>query len=427
MIAVELKSVSKIFNRSSGDVLNLLSFLLSNRRKSSVHGSKINQTSSFCALEDISFNLSQNSSLGIVGTNGSGKSTLLQIIAGTLKASSGTVKINRRVASLLELGSGFDPNFTGRENAVLNASIYGLSSEEIRTRMESIISFADIGDFIDKPVKTYSSGMTLRLAFSVIAHVDADILVIDEALAVGDAVFIQKCMRFIREFKKRGTLILVSHDIAAVQSLCTECIWLLKGRLLARGDTESVTKQYLSYVLAERSPELLTNSKKIKHNSLKDKDFNIELHSGLAKIRSVNFIDLASSLPIKLFYGGEHVSLEISVEVSDKILSPVVGFILRNRLGQDLFSDNTFGVETELPYDSSSKKFTYCASFVFRMPILQNGDYSVSAAIAESSSNGEFYHHHWVHDALFISSASDSVFTGLVGMPMESKTLTFQR
>lgn len=185
--------------------------------------------SEFKALDDVSLEVKKRETVGIIGGNGSGKSTLLQIICGTLAPTAGTVEVNGRVAALLELGSGFNPEFTGRENVYMNASILGLSREEIDAKYDEILAFADIGAFVDQPVKTYSSGMVVRLAFAVIAHVDADILVVDEALSVGDAVFTQKCMRFIRLFQARGTLLFVSHDIGAVQNLCRSAIWLAHG------------------------------------------------------------------------------------------------------------------------------------------------------------------------------------------------------
>ena len=421
---VELVSVSKSFDLGSGSVGSLLSSLLGNK-KSSFQNKISENPRFFYALDDVSLTLSKNTSLGIVGVNGAGKSTLLQIIAGTLKASSGTVEVNGRVASLLELGSGFDPNFTGRENVVLNASILGLSKSEIGDRMNSILDFAEIGDFIDKLVKTYSSGMILRLAFSVIAHVDADLLIIDEALAVGDAVFIQKCMRFIRDFKKRGTLLLVSHDIAAVQSLCSECIWLSGGKLIARGDTEATTRKYLSFVLSERNEDFCRESETSGRDLERAEGLESELYSGLATIKSVSFLELPELSVINCFAGGERVVLEIVAEVDGKVTCPVTGFILRNRLGQDLFSENTFGIKFDRG-SLLSEKVNFKASFTFQMPILQKGSYSLSVAIAEVCEGGDFQQHHWIHEALIISSTSDSVFTGLVGIPMEAKSLSLE-
>src|SRR5690606_32134565 len=178
--------------------------------------------------------------------NGSGKSTLLQLICGTLTPTAGEIQVNGRVAALLELGAGFNPEFTGRENVYLNGAILGLSREEIDARLDDIFAFADIGEFVDQPVKTYSSGMYVRLAFAVIAHVDADILIIDEALAVGDALFTQKCMRFLRKFREHGTLLFVSHDSHAVTNLCQRAIWLQQGRIVEQGSAKEVSEAYLA-------------------------------------------------------------------------------------------------------------------------------------------------------------------------------------
>ena len=199
----------------------------------------------FWALQDISFQVQRGQSLAIIGRNGSGKSTLLQIIAGTLQQSTGSVKVNGRVAALLELGSGFNPEFTGRENILLNAAIYGLSRAEIDARFADIVSFADIGEFIEQPVKIYSSGMVVRLAFAVAAHLDPDILIVDEALSVGDARFQLKCARAIDRFLARGvTLLFVSHDTTMIKRLCKEAVLLEGGRLLYRGLPNDVVNLY---------------------------------------------------------------------------------------------------------------------------------------------------------------------------------------
>ena len=199
----------------------------------------------FWALQDVSFDLTPGQTLGVIGRNGSGKSTLLQMLCGTLSPTCGEVRIKGRTAALLELGSGFNPEFTGRENVFMNAALLGLTPEEVTARFQDIVDFADIGEHIDQPVKTYSSGMYVRLAFAIIAHVDADILVIDEALAVGDAFFTQKCMRFLRQFQKKGTLLFVSHDTHSVIGLCTRAIWLEKGTVVADGTPKEVCERYL--------------------------------------------------------------------------------------------------------------------------------------------------------------------------------------
>jgi lipopolysaccharide transport system ATP-binding protein len=199
----------------------------------------------FWAVHDVSFEIKRGETVGIIGRNGCGKSTLLQMICGTLSPSSGSIQTNGRIAALLELGSGFNPDFTGRENVYMNAAVLGLSNAEIDSRFADIVAFADIGEFIEQPVKTYSSGMMVRLAFAVIAHVDADILVVDEALAVGDAFFTQKCMRYLRDFIKTGTVLFVSHDTASIRSLCNYAIWLEKGEVLQEGKPKEICELYL--------------------------------------------------------------------------------------------------------------------------------------------------------------------------------------
>ena len=199
----------------------------------------------FAALHDVSFELARGQPLGIIGRYGAGKSTLLQIICGTLHPSAGQVQVRGRIAALLELGTGFNPEFTGRENIAINAAILGLSQREIAERLDDIIAFADIGTFIDQPVKTYSSGMYVRLAFAVVVHVNPDILIVDEALAVGDALFQAKCMTRMRRMLDDGlTLLFTSHDVTAIKALCSTTLWLEHGQVRGFGDTAQITRDY---------------------------------------------------------------------------------------------------------------------------------------------------------------------------------------
>lgn len=201
----------------------------------------------FPALTDISFEVKKGETVGIIGRNGAGKSTLLQIICGTLTPTNGLVEINGRVAALLELGSGFNTDFTGRENVYMNAGVLGLSKEEIDARFDDIVAFADIGDFLDQPVKTYSSGMYVRLAFAVVVHVDPEILIIDEALAVGDMYFQAKCMVRLKKLMDTGTTVLfVSHDTSSVRNFCQKVLWLSNGKMKAFGEAEPTIGKYVS-------------------------------------------------------------------------------------------------------------------------------------------------------------------------------------
>lgn len=210
----------------------------------------------FWALKDISFQVRQGETLGVIGKNGSGKSTLLQILAGTLAPTDGDVKVNGRVAALLELGSGFNPDFNGRDNVFLNGRILGLTEKEIESRYDQIIAFADIGDFLSQPVKTYSSGMFLRLAFAVQAHIDASIVIIDEALAVGDVFFRQKCYARLEQLKADGAaILLVSHSMPDVEQFCQRALLLEKGSMRYLGPSAAATKHYY---LLHQEPALAT-------------------------------------------------------------------------------------------------------------------------------------------------------------------------
>jgi len=214
----------------------------------------------FWALRDVSFTVKKGETVGIIGRNGSGKSTLLQLICRTLQPTSGTVEFEGRVAALLELGAGFNPEFTGKENVYMNASVLGLSQEEITARYADIVTFADIGDFIDQPVKTYSSGMFVRLAFAVVAHVDADILVVDEALSVGDIAFQNKCMACLRRMTERGaTILFVSHDLSTTQTICDRVVWLDGGRVARIGDPVQVSREYYIASLGKLAEEIPEN------------------------------------------------------------------------------------------------------------------------------------------------------------------------
>ncbi len=234
--AIEVTRLGKFYPIYARPVDRLLQMLARGRRR---------YYREFHALEDVSFSVPRGGTLGVVGRNGAGKSTLLQLICGTLTPSTGTIRVNGRIAALLELGAGFNPEFTGRENVLINAAILGLGPREIAERLDAIFAFADIGEFVDQPVKTYSSGMYVRLAFAVAIHVSPDILVVDEALSVGDAFFQARCMARIRRMLDDGvTLLFISHDIAAVKALCDTVLWLDHGRVRAHGSTDQVAALY---------------------------------------------------------------------------------------------------------------------------------------------------------------------------------------
>lgn len=432
--AIRVEGVGKYFEIYEKPSHRLLQMLFRGRRQF---------YQPFWALDNITFDVRRGECVGIIGRNGAGKSTLLQIITGTLSPSRGTIVKNGRVAALLELGSGFNPEFTGRENVYLNASILGLTRAEVDAKYEAITAFADLGAFIDQPVKNYSSGMTVRLAFAVIAHVDADVLIIDEALAVGDAFFTQKCMRFLREFMETRTVLFVSHDVAAVNSLCTRAILLEKGWVKQIGAPKDVTETYLEDMfeslqgkssLSDSTPDDtfsvlapdadfrdmrqdLINASPLR-NDIQVFPFNessAAFGKGGASIENAVLLD-SEGRPLNWIVGGELVTLRITCRARETMFSPIVGFHVKDRLGQALFGDNTYLAFEGKPLRVQEGE-AFAGSFTFRMPILAAGDYSFAIAVAEGTQTTHVQHE-WRHDALLIASVSTSISTGIMGIPM---------
>lgn len=406
----------------------------------------------FWSLRDLSFSVRRGEALGIIGRNGAGKSTLLQLLCGTLEPSSGSVEVRGRVAALLELGAGFNPDFTGIENVYLNAAIFGLSRAQIDARLHDILAFADIGDFVHEPVKHYSSGMFLRLAFAVVAHVDADVLIVDEALAVGDAMFGQKCMRFLRDFRRRGVLLLVSHDIPSVTSLCERALWLDHGKLRMAGSAKDVTEAYLESIYAEHqqtggaaaasegnavgSDRLPVLGQVFAHDARRDlllhsnlrNDLQIQAFSpdgkgfGTGKVR-VEWVGIRDTdgRALAWIVGGEEVVVDVRFQAFVTAPELIVGFMLKDRLGQILFGENTYlSCLDATPVFEAGMRGS--ARFCFRLPYLPSGDYSISVGIAEGS-QAQHVQHHWVHDALLIKCVASHVTHGLMGVPMSSVRL----
>lgn len=367
------------------------------------------------ALRALDFEVKRGETVGIIGRNGSGKSTLLQIVCGTLTPSTGEARIHGRVAALLELGSGFNPEYTGRENVYLNASVLGLTREETEARMASILAFADIGDFIDQPVKTYSSGMAMRLAFAVIAHVDADILIIDEALAVGDAYFQQKCFRWLHQFRENGTILFCGHDMAAVVGLCDRAIWLDKGALRMQGPAKQVAEAYSSFIAvaamglkddqvklleggtAGAAPGAAPLAPAEGWNAIPPSS---EYGSGLARITHVRLSDADGRQPL-LLHGGEELVLELRIEAKADLDRCVAGFIMKDRLGQPMLGGNM--QDAALLHDFRMAGGTVgTARMGFTLPHLASGPYMFTLAFASGTPENHVQHH-WVHDGLSIT------------------------
>lgn len=430
-----VNSVGKCYQLYDEPLKRLFSLLLPSR---------VSNVEKFWALRDVSLELKAGQTLGIIGRNGAGKSTLLQIICGTLRPTTGEVKVEGRVAALLELGAGFNEDFTGRENIYLNAAIYGLSRSDVDRRLDQIIEFAGIGPFLDRPVRTYSSGMFVRLAFSVIAHVDADVLVIDEALAVGDALFAQKCMRFLESFKAKGAIIFVSHDSGAVAQLCDSALWLKDGVVAMAGEAKPVTESYLEYLYSlsqgaaieplssnraalapakEKAAVLWHDSRKpiLERSNLRNDlalfDFDANASAfgtGKVAIEDVYLQDLQGRR-LSWAVGGNVTSLCISFIPSEDISNLIVGFLVKNRLGQVLFGENNLLFDKDGVNVTQGHKHT--ASYTFYMPYLAVGDYVVTVGIA-SGNQENHVQHCWMHDALVFQSQASHVVHGLFGVPV---------
>jgi ABC-type polysaccharide/polyol phosphate transport system ATPase subunit len=304
----------------------------------------------FWALQDISFEAERGTTTGIIGPNGSGKSTLLQIITGTLDPTHGDVFYEGRVAALLELGAGFNPEFTGIENAFMNAALMGFSRKQTEALMPEIERFAEIGPFIHQPVKTYSSGMYVRLAFSVAVASDPEILIVDEALAVGDAVFQHRCLRRIKEIQEKGTTILfVSHDPAAIRALCSRAILLNGGLKVAEGKPVDVINQYRKLIMSQTAAFEATESFE-RQDEAADGLWAEDLRAPLkptyrhgdrsAEVLSVELLN-ANSQRVDLVESGEPLLVNIRVLFHEDRETPVCGFLIRNRYGVHVYGTNT--------------------------------------------------------------------------------------
>jgi lipopolysaccharide transport system ATP-binding protein len=430
-----VKSLSKSYDLYDSSFDKLKSIFLKRTAKSFT----------FQALHNVSFDVKKGDTLGIIGKNGAGKSTLLQLISGTLKPTSGTFQLTGKIAGLLELGAGFNPEFSGRENIVTLSRIYGIDIAKENNILEKIIEFSEIRDFIDRPVKTYSSGMFVRLAFSVIANVKADVLVIDEAMAVGDAKFQQKCNRFMTEFKKNGgTILFVSHDINLIRSICDNVLYLKKvengkSSSFEFGDSSVICQKYIDDLYLDRNVltpkpqnKSLGQVSKIKNNTdTKDLYFieskiknniNVNVSSfNISKERFGNkkgiilkasFIN-SENIKINNFSLGDRVCFVLTVQALEHIKNPVLGLIIKDRTGHQLFYDGTGGnFATEnlsLKKNRISKVFFY-----FTFPYLVEGKYVLDIAFADGDTNNHDVLD-WVRDCLVINVAKGRNVIGSAG------------
>jgi len=377
----------------------------------------------FEALHPLSFELRRGETMGVVGKNGSGKSTLLQIIAGTLQPTGGSVWVGGKIAALLELGSGFSPEFTGRENVYLNGAILGLSREQIEARMDDILAFADIGTFIDQPVKTYSSGMVVRLAFSVQVQVEPDILIVDEALSVGDAFFQHRCVRRMEELLAKGmSLIFVSHDSATLRKVCAQCLLLERGRLTASGDTAHVLSQYthaLDRAVNTAPLEVLRKTQREEYQSSPIPPVstipNIDRRLGdeTARILGIS-IHAANGEPQHFFETGDPFEIRVTLEARADIQTPLVGLNLYDKLRNEITATNTEYAGHPLPPLHAGKRLT--VTFLLTPPPLAPGIYSLDVAVNDGTQDNHRLCD-WIVNAAVIELFSSGHFHGRIRVP----------
>ena len=399
-IAISLKNVSKCFKRYNRPVDRLQEILLPGKHRSD----------EFWALKDINFEVPKGETLGVVGRNGSGKSTLLQILAGTLTPTTGEVQVKGRISALLELGSGFNPEFTGRQNVFFNGRLLGLTQKEIEDKFDEIAAFADIGDFIEQPVKTYSSGMYVRLAFAVAVNVDPEVLIVDEALAVGDIVFQHRCMRRMRDLMDHGvTTLFVSHDSGAIKTLCNSAVMLHDGVIHAAGLPNSVIIEYIKTVT---ELELELTQAEVESHEQHKVDFNEAVEESvkqstlgenqtrrgnrkalIEEVKLLNqFGEFCGESPI--FGFNEEVILEVNLKVYEPLQECIVGFYICDKNGNEIIGSNTF--EENHPIGKLEPGDTITISFKFKLP-LRPASYSLTVAGAENYAAISF---DWIDNAM---------------------------
>jgi lipopolysaccharide transport system ATP-binding protein len=379
----------------------------------------------FWALRDINFQIHPGETFCVIGENGSGKSTLLQMVAGILHPTQGDVTVRGRVAALLELGAGFNPEFTGRDNVYVNAAILGLTRREIDLKFKDIEGFAEIGEFIDQPVKTYSSGMAVRLAFAVAIHVDPEVLLVDEALAVGDIYFHQRCMRKVHELREKGvTILFVSHAMGEVKSIGDRAMWLESGHMKDIGDTDRVVTKYLAAMFEKDTAYLSTAHRKAQHDSqgpvrapeIVDTIPNIDhrFGDGRAEVLGIAVLDLAGQ-PIHLLEPLSPIIVRISVRARQDITLPIVGFIMRNHMGLDFAGTNTARESCDIPAMSAGDIYT--VDFHLHLPELYPSSFSFSPAIADGTLHG-YTTCDWIDNAIVLQmSPTDGEIYGHLHLP----------
>lgn len=402
-----LSKVYKLYNKPS------------DRVKETLFGKESHKD--FYAVNNISFDVKKGETVGIIGKNGSGKSTLLKMITGVLTPTSGSIELSGKVSALLELGTGFDGELNGIDNIYLNGNMLGIPREEIEASIPDILEFADIGDHIYQPVKTYSSGMFVRLAFAVAINIKPEILIVDEALSVGDFRFQQKCYRKIREFKENGTVLFVSHDTGAITSFCDRVIWLDDGEIYKVGPPEEIIEEYLTYmrydvkdlqefrnqVDKEKAEEVLKEQSEVVEEQ---EDENIvastAFGNGKAFFSKVELLNERGQL-VNIVKSGMRLRISMHFDVKQDIEMPILGLTLKDAVGNVLIVTNTVFEKVKMERLKKGKRYQFVWEFTF--PLLRSGRYALDVALAD----GTYQYHeqvHYINDVLILSVVDENMY-----------------
>lgn len=427
--AIRVKNVTKLYKLYDKP---------SDRFKESLGLSKKIRYREHYALHDLNFDVKKGECVGIIGTNGAGKSTILKIITGVLNPTNGEVEIDGRISALLELGAGFNMEYTGMENIYLNGTMIGFSKSEIDRKLEDILAFADIGDFINQPVKTYSSGMFVRLAFAVAINIDPEILIVDEALSVGDVFFQAKCYKKFEDFKKQGkTILFVSHDLSSISKYCDRVILLNKGRELAEGKPKEMVDLYKKVLVGQldfehveeecesmsKSPEIATKAEnteetKIWKQQLTNNQNAIEYGDKKAEIIDYAILDKNGTITNSVEKGKDFL-IRMKVRVNETIQMPIFAYAIKDSKGTEITGTNTM-------YEKTSFELGKTMVVTFRQKMsLQGGEYLLSLGCTSFEAD-DFVVYHRLYDVCNITVVSDKNTVGYYDMDSEITVQTYQ-
>ena len=403
--AIEIRNLSKmykLYNKPSDRLRDSLG--LSRKKRYKEH----------YALQNINFDIHEGECVGIIGTNGSGKSTILKIITGVLSPTEGTVTVNGRISALLELGAGFNHEYSGMENIYLNGTMLGFSEEEIDSRLDEILSFADIGDFVNQPVKTYSSGMFVRLAFAVAINIDPEILVVDEALSVGDVFFQSKCYHKFEEFKKQGkTILFVSHDLGSVSKYCDRVILLNQGEMLDEGTPKAMVDMY-KQLLVHQDPVKQAENTEPEENWKDGFQVNpntLEYGEKQAEIRDFVVVD-SSGRHTNTIEKGSEFEIKMRLHFNESIQQPIAAFTIKNIQGTEITGTNTMYEGINIEHPDAGRE---CVVTFRQKMDLQGGEYLISFGCT-GYRNGDFTVFHRLYDACNVTVVSAKNTVGFFDM-----------